>query len=245
MGEKLPNALAEIHTKATQMWRDGNNDPDVLARYLEEIVQIAAKEISTSRQGRWIKEPPKEPGYYWFRYPQMVPIYLEDNPTIVRMMKSDAFGMTCAFPGNDYCMRFDDPQLLAGDPEWWSEAIHPPEWTRLSSSHGADNPNQCTAVCAPSGACPGVAHWCTQDAGHEGLHTPSCGNRASADMPFGKAERQRAAGLRTIAKPGEPGYSELSGNPAALLPDLPGKQALVDLCNEPHTANLRERAEHD
>lgn len=119
----------------------------------------------------WTKEPPKEIGYYWFRYPQMVPIYLEDNPTIVRLVKPFAImpgaPLVCLFPGNDTGCSTDDPSLLVGDPEWWSERIAPP------------------------------------------LH----------DSQFiSKSEKQRAAGLRTVAKPGEPGY---------------------------HEANLMERAEHD
>jgi hypothetical protein len=71
----------------------------------------------------WSKEAPKEPGFYWFRYPQMDPIDREDNPTIARVMKSlYSDRLTVAFPGNDECPR---PEALP-DGEWWSERISPP-----------------------------------------------------------------------------------------------------------------------
>lgn len=72
----------------------------------------------------WTKEAPKVPGFYWFRYPQMIPVNRDDNPTIARVMGSPLSDrLTVAFPGNEDCPQ---PINIPGDPEWWSEPIRPP-----------------------------------------------------------------------------------------------------------------------
>jgi hypothetical protein len=210
----------------------------------------------------WTKEAPKEPGFYWFRYPQMTPIYRDDNPTIVRVLKPlyDGGPVQCAFPGNEECPHSIN---IPGDPEWWSERIISPSEHVLFDGFFApkDFPDQMARIFETRYTC--LVKQKSVQSVHEGdvvvlpeygrlwvrkIGPPNtdgsvqleCSNRppewlafapvgsepisppggqmicSSADMPSetgtlvmpGRAESQRAAGLRTIAKPGEPGYKE-------------------------------------
>jgi hypothetical protein len=177
----------------------------------------------------WGKEAPKEPGFYWMlfnseadapRYDlyDMIERGLETgNLTVVRLMKSrfdDRF--TVCFPGNDDCPQ---PVEIVGGYQWWSEPICPPG--------GEMRPRQeLVAEIArelydrfvmggwePQDAYEQIEEWLARASPSPFWKgTPEGGGlRITADVSVdtvGRAEAQRAAGLRTVAKPGEPGYKE-------------------------------------
>ncbi len=66
----------------------------------------------------WTKEPPKEHGYYWFRYPNG-----RGGPWLV-CLSHIAHLREWWWHGNDAQM--DDEEMRRGGGEWWPIPIQPP-----------------------------------------------------------------------------------------------------------------------
>jgi hypothetical protein len=195
----------------------------------------------------WTKEAPKEPGFYWLRYPSVSGFRELDTMTVVRLSYGSDGLATIEFPGNnDGCYPTDS---VMKQYEWWPEPISPPGGQiRSFKRHEAeeavafDLKNHLPGRTSPERLYTRYAEPLSliesgdlisglfDLAGSYRLRIEAfrqarekrklAGMRIESTAPstgYGKAEAQRAAGLRTVAKPGEPGYSE----------------------------NLRERAEHD
>jgi hypothetical protein len=180
----------------------------------------------------WTKEAPKEPGFYWLRYVSVSGLPEDATHTVVHLQRSGSDdSWAVSFPGNADSPPPDYATLQQY--EWWPQPIRPPGGeirpqqelvTEIARElydrfvMGGWEPQDAHEQIAewlsqarhPGGKEPGIfwrdgARWLL-DNGTEYRLLDIAPNQEARWM-LGEAEKQRRAGLRTIAKPGEPGYT--------------------------------------